>query len=369
MLHHEREDFITMWFTSWVAADSEASWLIPAVATLVVVAAAMVAVRARRRVALRREVASWVGSSAEQVRYLILRDIDEGHWQVMVDSYSQAVRERVLRHHAAVDARIDQMVDGDFFIAAVKGSLADLPAIGQEGWKSSFEVMASERFAAMLQMQTLEDQLHGVLHHAGTQLSTRWVPPAGSVPEAARDVSPERLRGLLGLPEGLGDSFIRESIFDAAALSATIIGALSMGTGASAVGGLLAVMDNGLFQEFVAELVLDYIVEEVGEEVLEEVAESLVAFFTGIGALYTLYKFGKYGWKFKKLFIDKEPLVKLRAQLRALVRHRFEEMADALSAQMVTTLTAQRDLLLDEATQLEVRCGQFAPKMARVSTR
>jgi hypothetical protein len=162
----------------------------------------------------------------------------------------------------------------------------------------------------------------------------------------------------------LGNSFIRESIFDATALGATILGALSLGTGTNMLGGVLAVLNNDWFQCFVADLILDYVVEEVGEEVLEEVAESIVALFTGIGAVYTLYKFGKYAWKFKKLFIDKEPLQQVRAQVRDVVRERFHELADQLSHQTATAMIIQRDKLLQEAADLEFHCQRVIPERA-----
>ena len=312
----------------------------------------------------RKKAAQWVGSTAIQVRGLIERDIDEGHWQSMLDDYSGTVGQVVLDHHRRVHSRVDEIIDGDFFIAAVKGSLADIPAIGQGQWRTEFEVMASARLSNLLDIVTLQHQVNGLMQHAGNQLSSRWTPANNGPPADLGAVSPERLRSLIGLPNDLGNSFIREGIFDAAALGGTILGALSLGTSANILGGCLAVLDNSWFQGFVADLILDYVIEEVGEEVIEEVAEAVVALFTGIGAVYTIYKFGKYGWKFKKLFIDKEPLQKVRAQVREVLRLRFDELSEQLPQQIQHAMTAQKDLLLEEAIELEAHCNSLTPELA-----
>jgi hypothetical protein len=91
-----------------------------------------------------------------------------------------------------------------------------------------------------------------------------------------------------------------------------------------------------------AAAITEYLVQEIGENAFLELVEIVGAAATGVGLFFVAYKIIRYSLLFKRLFIDQEPLEKMRATIQAnaiqALRMTAEKLYNDLSSQIEKVL-------------------------------
>lgn len=223
--------------------------------------------------------------------------------------------------------RIDEVVNGDYFFKAAK---AVLP---YQKFKTEFNEYVNHPNQSVLDKSKLRN---GYKEIAATFLKNSKESADAIIKEQNRLITlssearagltdlqsnPKRFDEVTGQNEELKKlmSSTRQDIVTG--LTLTIFGAalLEAPEEEVALDIIQAVAVDGLaggIAEQLTEMIYDWIVAEVGEQFFMEFAEAGAAAITGLGILFTAWKAVKYGRLAKRLFIDKEPLEKMKTRIK-----------------------------------------------------
>lgn len=315
----------------WIA------WVSAAAVGASVAAGAWVWLRQRRRMAHARTVAVAIAAACEDATARIHADQANGDWARTRAQTLKQVRRVLATERRALKRRVDERVDGDFFKAALRASVGRHRLVDKPEWVAEFNTLSSGVIDQVLRPRHVSSQCASLLNKGLAATRARWTPKVTD-PDALAS-SDALIRS--GLPSLRCDDTLLDALTSAGALGGVVLSGMALGAGVPVKALELAgkVLTHDVFQDLVLTWVFDELVETVGEEVIEEVVTAVAAAFTGIGALFTLYKLGKWGWKLKKLLVDHEHLVALRTQVldACLAEH------DRLAAHVLAQVTQELD--------------------------
>ena len=232
-------------------------------------------------------------------------------------------------------------VDGDFLLGAVKASLPN------DAWKAEHGEQCRELEAAAgelvetsagleVTVRAARERAVGELSMVAHRLGTLSIEG-----HAFGDLPPTRADWQTPTHGGF-DPAVGAGVATTAAGLAVLVGNEIFGPESvlkTAVS--LASPVPGVLADLVLGPIVEWVVQEVGEEVLSEVFEALGAALTGVGAVFTIYKVGKYGWLAKRLLVDKEPLTATQEHIAEHLVGRWEETWSAATEVAVQGLDAQ----------------------------
>lgn len=325
-------------------------WSVAGAAALGGLAAGVAWFTRRQKQAHVRRVAAALAQACDQAEARIREDQSSGAWDRSRAATLKQLRRVLASERRALKQRIDAQVDGDFFKCALFASVGRHPRVDRADWVAEFDARSSGVVADVLRTRAVTKRCAAIVNQELAPFQRRWVPTVSDADaQASSDVLLQQ-----GLPALECDDRLLDALTNVGALGGVVLSgmALSAGLPVKALELTGKVLTSDIFQDLVLTWVFDELVETVGEEIIEEVVTSIAAAFTGIGALFTLYKMGKWGWKLKKLLVDQEHLVELRAQIHAACLEEHKRLEAHVLGQVARELDRTPTQALQRVTRL-----------------
>jgi hypothetical protein len=263
------------------------------------------------------------------------------------------------RHLRSARTKVPQLINEDFYVKAAKAALP------RKKWKVELQEEIRRIDCQMVDQTALLRELTAICTHYQTavqadlaSVTLRLDDVEQKLPVDARDAIVKLLRNDRRLLRFLGNHSDLARLVNLNLGRDVSVSVLSLGTGAAtlvAVSRLDAAAVHALLESALQELLgselaghiahelMEWMVQEFGEGVLLEIGEAVGAALTGIGIFFTAWKAYRYYSLYQRLFVEKEPLQRMRASAECSLANALhgagERVEDELKKQTATSLT------------------------------